>query len=89
MKIYLWMISLFRRILMKLGGRFVFMEMERERTFAQFDYGCECTVEQPRFADKLDEISHKVDAIMATRKLYLDPALTLDILAMEVGTNRT
>jgi len=83
------MISLFRRILMNLGGRFVFMEMERERTFAQFDYGCECTVEQPRFADKLDEISHKVDAIMATRKLYLDPALTLDILAMEVGTNRT
>ena len=52
-------------------------------------YGCECSMEYTQFADKLDEIAFLVDEIMKRRRLYLKSNLTLDMLAYEIGTNRT
>ena len=49
----------------------------------------ECKVELVQVTDKLDELSFRVDEAMRGRLLYLNPNITLDMLAQELGTNRT
>lgn len=39
--------------------------------------------------DRLSEIILKVDRLMASEKLYLDPSMSLTKLAMIIGSNRT
>ena len=49
----------------------------------------DCVVSHSAAVDKWDLLSMRVDDIMRERRLFLDPGLTLDMLAQEVGTNRT
>ena len=49
---------------------------------------CECVVIK-RDRDVLGEIRDRVEKLMVEKKLYLNPELTLQMLADEVGTNRT
>ena len=49
----------------------------------------DCVVVQAKFVDKLDEVAKRVDDVMCIRRLYLNPELTLETLAQEIGTNRT
>ena len=49
----------------------------------------ECVVRQAILVDKWEELSMRVDELMEKRRLFLDSGLTLDMLAQEVGTNRT
>ncbi len=49
----------------------------------------DCVVVSAPYQDILDDLSCRVDDIMHNRKLFLDPALTLEGLAQELGTNRT
>ena len=49
----------------------------------------ECKVELLEAADKLDLLSYRVDEVMKLKQLYLNPNLTLEMLAQEMGTNRT
>ena len=49
----------------------------------------ECKVELVEAADKLDLLSYRVDEVMRLKQLYLNPNLTLEMLAQEMGTNRT
>ena len=49
----------------------------------------ECKVELLEAADKLDLLSYRVDEVMRLKQLYLNPNLTLEMLAQEMGTNRT
>lgn len=83
------MITFFRRMIRRLGEWFVIMGMEHDPLWKQADYWCECVVEQVPFVDRLEELSRRVDSVMLTRRLYLNPRLTLESLAQEVGTNRT
>ena len=49
---------------------------------------CDCVVIK-RDRDVLGEIKERVEKLMVEKKLYLNPELTLQMLADEVGTNRT
>ena len=49
----------------------------------------ECKVELVESADKLDLLSYRVDEVMRLKQLYLNSNLTLEMLAQEMGTNRT
>ena len=49
----------------------------------------ECKVELVEAADKLDLLSYRVDEVMRLKQLYLNSNLTLEMLAQEMGTNRT
>ena len=52
-------------------------------------FGYDCVVTFAPYTDILDALSHKVDELMYSKKLFLEPDLTLESLAMELGTNRT
>ncbi len=52
-------------------------------------FGYECVVTSSQYTGLLEELSAKVDEIMAGKKLFLDPKLKLENLANELGTNRT
>ena len=54
-----------------------------------YDSWQECTVEYNTFDYMLDEIAGRVDSVMEKEKLFLKEGITLDMLAKEVGTNRT
>ncbi len=49
----------------------------------------ECVVMFSGGKDKLWEIERRVDEVMSSRYLFLNDSLTLELLAKEVGTNRT
>ena len=49
---------------------------------------CECRI-TVTYGDILQKIADNADRAMSQRRLFLDPALTLDKLAREIGCNRT
>ena len=51
--------------------------------------GEDCVIKFSGGKDKLWEIEHRVDEVMSSRYLFLNDSLTLELLAKEVGTNRT
>ena len=81
------MITLSKKLLVRLGERLV--SIGEPEPFPQDGFGCDCTVSSVPCLDQLDVLSQKVDAVMHKKRLFLDPNITLEALAMEVGTNRT
>ena len=81
------MITFFRRLLerieMKISVKECDASSDRWRGVG------ECKVEIVPVTDKLDELAFKVDEVMRGKLLYLNPNITLDLLAQELGTNRT
>ncbi len=62
---------------------------EEVRIAENFDFSMpECRICYFR-PDKLQELWKRVEKVMESRKLYLDPSMSLTKLAMIVGSNRT
>ena len=81
------MITCFRRMFGRVG-KFL-SEADAAGQMRKQDYMEDCVVRQTTVVDKWDMLSLRVDDIMDQRQLFLNPGLTLDMLAQEVGTNRT
>ena len=81
------MITLFKRLMVILGRSLVRIGEPEPFLHEGFEY--DCTVASVPCIDQLDVLSQKVDAVMLKKKLFLDPNITLETLAMEIGTNRT
>ena len=81
------MITFFRKFLWK--GRNDVPPQGEDYTPDKWRGVAECKVELVETADKLDLLSYRVDEVMRLKQLYLNPNLTLEMLAQEMGTNRT
>ncbi len=65
-----------------------YMELYEPLEISEQD-GEECVIKFSGGKDKLWEIEQRVDEVMSSRYLFLNDSLTLELLAKEVGTNRT
>ena len=87
MSLFLWMITFFRRLLERIEMKISVKECDASSD--RWKGMGECKVEIVPVTDKLDELAFKVDEVMRGKLLYLNPNITLDLLAQELGTNRT
>ena len=81
------MITFFRRLLERIEMKISVKECDASSD--RWKGMGECKVEIVPVTDKLDELAFKVDEVMRGKLLYLNPNITLDLLAQELGTNRT
>ncbi|MBQ2133138.1 MAG: helix-turn-helix transcriptional regulator, partial [Bacteroidales bacterium] len=87
MSLFAWMITFFKKFLGK--GRNDVPPQWEGYTPDKWRGVAECKVELVEAADKLDLLSYRVDEVMRLKQLYLNSNLTLEMLAQEMGTNRT
>ena len=87
MSLFVWMITFFRRLLERVEKKMLLKETDNAPD--RWNGMRECKVELIPLTDKLDELSYRVDEVMRRKLLYLNPNITLEMLAQEVGTNRT
>ena len=87
MSLFAWMITFFKKFLGR--WRNDVPPQGEDYTPDKWRGVTECKVELLEAADKLDLLSYRVDEVMRLKQLYLNPNLTLEMLAQEMGTNRT
>ena len=87
MSLFAWMITFFKNFLGR--WRNDVPPQGEDYTPDKWRGVAECKVELVETADKLDLLSYRVDEVMRLKQLYLNPNLTLEMLAQEMGTNRT
>ncbi|MBE6224664.1 MAG: energy-dependent translational throttle protein EttA [Bacteroidales bacterium] len=80
-----WMVKQLHKIA---GNISEYMELYEPLEISEQD-GEECVIKFSGGKDKLWEIEQRVDEVMSSRYLFLNDSLTLELLAKEVGTNRT
>ena len=88
MRMFQWMITSGKHLLRRIGSMLLNMGSV-DSSSAEEGFGYDCVVERGCTLDIMDEIAYRVDMLMLEKRLYLNPGLTLDMLAGEVGTNRT
>ena len=75
---YRWMITFCKKVLWRIG-----------QFLTAFSNDCGTDEKRAGRDDKYDELAYRVDILMLEKKLFLKHNLTLDLLAQEIGTNRT